>query len=337
MAFNQDASPAVAAKDWAKGAFKPVYYLFGEDEPAKGLFIDELKKRLAVDDFNLTELSGESEDAAAEAVSAASTPPMFSEKRLVVVRRADFGAPALRLLAEYLRDPLASTVLVLASTSGWPDAKDPAAAAARALGGTVSFRAMGPDDAARRLREEAKKLGFELAPAAADLMVEESGSEWGVLRAELEKVALYVRGKPAATAEDAAACLGWRRKVNVWDFPRAIQKRDTAAALSLLKGLLEEGEDAYSLLPKVRGALNTQLKAKRLLRSGVPQDQAFFKLGLKKGWDSAFFDWTAKVKEPHLVRALRACLETEADLKSKSWLDGAVELETLVLKACGKA
>lgn len=336
MAFSSDASPAVAAKDWAKGAYKPVYYLFGEDEPAKALFIDELKKRLAVDDFNLTELAGESEDAAAEAVSAAATPPMFSERRLVVVRRADFGAPALRVLAEYLRDPLTSTVLVLASTAGWPDAKDPAAAAARALGGTVSFRAMTPDDAARRLRDEAKKAGVTLAPEAADLMVEESGSEWGVLRAELEKILLFVQGKGAATAEDAAACLGWRRKVNIWDFPRAIQKRDTVAALELLKGLLEEGEDAYSLLPKVRGALNTQLKAKRLLKAGVPPDQAFFKLGLKKGWDSAFFDWTAKTKEPQLVRALRACLETEADLKSKSWLDGAVELETLVLKACGK-
>jgi DNA polymerase III delta subunit len=336
MAFSSDAPPSAHAKEWAKGSFRPVYYLFGEDEPAKGLFIDELKKRLGVDEFNLTELAGEAADAAAEAVSAASTPPMFSERRLVVVRRADFGAPALRLVAEYLRDPLPSTVLVLAATAGWPDAKDPAAAAARALGGCVSFRAMGEDDAARRLREEAKKLGFDLAPAAAELMVEESGSEWGVLRAELGKLALYVQGKPAATPEDAAACLGWRRRVNIWDFPRAVQKRDAVQALELLRGLLEEGEDAYSLLPKVRSALNAQLKAKRLLKAGVPQDQAFFKLGLKRGWDSGFFDWTAKVKEPQLVRALRACLDTEADLKSKSWLDGAVELETLVLKACGK-
>lgn len=335
MAF--DAPPAAHAKDWAKGAFKPVYYLFGEDEPAKSLFIDELKKRLAVDEFNLTELGGESEDAAAEAVGAAATPPMFSERRLVVVRRADFGAPALRALAEYLRDPLPSTVLVLASTAGWPDAKDPAAAAARALGGVVSFRAMTPEDAARRLRDEAKRLGFALEADAAELIVEESGSEWGVLRAELEKLALFVKEKGAATAEDAAQCLGWRRRVNIWDFPRAIQKRDAHQALALLKGLLEEGEDAYSLLPKVRGALNAQLKAKRLLKAGVPQDQAFYKLGLKKGWDAGFFDWTAKVKEPQLTRALRACLETEADLKSKSWLDGAVELETLVLKACGKA
>lgn len=335
MAF--DAPPAAHAKDWAKGAFKPVYYLFGEDEPAKALFIDELKKRLAVDDFNLTELGGEAADAAAEAVGAAATPPMFSERRLVVVRRADFGAPALRQLAEYLRDPLPTTVLVLSSTAAWPDKKDPAWSAAQALGGVVTFKAMTPDDAARRLREEAKKLGFDLAPAAAELMVEESGSEWGVLRAELEKVSLFVKDKGAASPEDAAACLGWRRKVNVWDFPRAIQRRDAAQALALLKGLLEEGEDAYSLLPKVRGALNAQLKAKRLLKAGVPQDQAFFKLGLKRGWDSGFFDWTAKAKEPQLVRALRACLETEADLKSKSWLDGAVELENLVLKACGKA
>ena len=166
---------------------------------------------------------------------------------------------------------------------------------------------------------------------------EESGTEWGVLRAELEKLALFVKERGKAGIEDAAACLGWRRRVNIWDFPRAVQKRDAPAALRMLAALLEEGEDAYSLLPKIRSAVNTQLRAKRLMKAGVPKDQAFFKLGLKKFYDNDFYTWTDRVKEPELVRALRACLETEVDLKSKTWLDPAVELENLILKACGKA
>ncbi|MBI5596288.1 MAG: DNA polymerase III subunit delta [Elusimicrobia bacterium] len=334
MAF--DAPPAAHAKEWAKGAFLPAYYVFGEDEQAKALFVDELKKRLGVDEFNLTELSGDKDGAAAEAVSAAATPPMFSDRRLVVLRRADLGAPDLRIIAEYLRDPLASSVLCMVSPAAWADAKDPAAAAAKSLGGLVTFRPLSDEDAARRLRDEAKRLGFTLEPEAAELMVEESGTEWGVLRSELQKVSLYVQGKGKATPEDAAGCLGWRRRTNVWDFPRAVQRRDAAAAVKMLHALLEEGEDAYSLLPKVRSALSAQLKAKRLLKAGVTKDQAFFKLGLKPRWDAAFFDWAEKVKEPQLVKGLRACLDLEADIKSKSWLDPALELETLVLKACGK-
>ncbi|MDE2292370.1 MAG: hypothetical protein KGL53_09830, partial [Elusimicrobia bacterium] len=66
----QDAPPSAHAKEWAKGEFRPVYYLFGEDEAAKGLFVDEIKKRLGVDEFNLTELAGEDAAAAGEAVSA---------------------------------------------------------------------------------------------------------------------------------------------------------------------------------------------------------------------------------------------------------------------------
>ncbi len=332
-----EAPPSAHAKDWAKGTFKPVYYLFGEDEAAKDLFVAELKARIGADDFNWTELSGEKDEAAAEAVSAASTPPMFSARRLVVVRRADFGAPALRVIADYLRDPLPSTVLCLVSPAGWPDKKDTAAAAASALGGTVVFRPMSPDDAARRLRDEAKRSGVQLDPPAAELMVEESGTEWGVLKAELEKLLLFVKGRGKAGVEDAAACLGWRRRVNIWDFPRAIQKRDAKAALTMATALLEEDEDAFSLLPKIRSALNTQLRAKRLVKAGMPKDQVFFKLGLKKFHDGDFHTWTDRVKEPDLVRALRACLETEVDLKSKAWLDPAVELENLILKACGKA
>ncbi|MBI3298982.1 MAG: DNA polymerase III subunit delta [Elusimicrobia bacterium] len=332
-----DAPPAAHAKEWAKGSFKPVYYLFGEDEAGKIQFVEDLKKAVGADEFNLTELAGEAADAAAEAVSSASTPPMFSARRLVVVRRADFGAPGLRLIAEYLRDPLPSTVLCLSSSAPWPDKKDPAASAAQTLGGQVSFRPLGPEDAARRLREEAKRLGFTLQPEAAELMVEESGTEWGVLRAELAKVGLFVQGKGKATTEDAAACLGWRRRTNIWDFPRAVQKRDAAEAVKMLHSLLEEGEDAYSLLPKVRSALNLQLKAKRLAKAGVPKDQAFFKLGLKRRFDDSFFDWTDRVKEHQLVKALRACLDVEADIKSKSWLDPALELENLLLKACGKS
>jgi DNA polymerase III delta subunit len=101
--------------------------------------------------------------------------------------------------------------------------------------------------------------------------------------------------------------------------------------------MLEEGEDPFKLLYDVSRAVNRQLRAKRLLKSGQPPDRIFQLLRLNSYYDREYLATVGRIRESSLIRALRSCVETEVALKSKTWLEPAIELQQLVLRVCGKA
>ncbi|HBL17742.1 MAG TPA: DNA polymerase III subunit delta [Elusimicrobia bacterium] len=291
---------------------------------------------LKPDDFNLSEYSG-NEGEAADLVATCQTPPMFADRRLVIVRDAKFAAESRRLIADYLRDPLLSTTLCLVSSEKKPDAKDALAAAVRALDGIALFKALRQGEAVAKLCEAARQAGFELPTEAAEFMVEEAGCEWGILRAELSKLRLFLKDRKKITLSDAAACLGYHQQASPFELPRKLEKRDAAGSLALLRRMLEEGEDPFKLLYDVSRAVNRQLRAKRLLKSGQPPDRIFQLLRLNAYYDREYLATVGRIRETSLIRALRSCVETEVALKSKTWLEPAIELEQLVLRVCGKA
>jgi len=333
---HKELSPKELAALWHKKVFGPVYYLFGEDAPAKNLAIDHLKKLIQPDDFNLNEYQGDQDAAAGEVAAACKTPPMFSDRRLVVVRNVKFGAEARRLLADYLRDPLESSTLLMTSEERKPEGRDVLAAAAKALDGLVVFKALREGEATGRLCETARGMGFELSQEAANFMVDEAGTEWGVLRAELQKLKLLVKDGNKAGLKEVTACLGYHQQANPFDLPRLIQKREAVNAVRLLRRMLREGTDPYRVLYSISGAVNKQLKAKRMTEAGKTQAQIFGTLRLNSWYDKDFLSLAQRLSEASLLRAVQACVDAEVSLKSKSWLDPAVELDHLVLKVCGK-
>ncbi len=97
---------------------------------------------------------------------------------------------------------------------------------------------------ARAKADFGKTMERDAAEALAEL-----GAELGVLYAELEKAALHAGASDTITRADVeAVCLGCAT-VTVWEFCDAVGARDPGRALSLLRKLLESGENAYRLVP----------------------------------------------------------------------------------------
>ena len=322
-------TPEQFAQEAKSGKLKPVYFLFGEDAAARGAAVKALKASVAPDPFNLNELDAES---AEEAVSAANTPPVFSDRRLVLVRGSRMPAEARRALAEYLADPLPSTTLVLQSDDKKPDAKDAVANAAAKHGGVVVFAPLGEDEAAARLTQEAKRAGVTLAADAAEAVVEEAGTHWGILRSELDKLLLFAKDRKTISREDALACLGYRQSANPFDLPRLVMERKRVQALEVLGRLFEEGLSEFQLLSSISREINRALKARRLRAAGVAEYQLAGQLRMPPFAASKLLQQAQALGEARLIRSLKACVETEAALKSKSWLDPQIELERLVAR-----
>ena len=75
----------------------------------------------------------------------------------------------------------------------------------------------------------------------------------------------------------------------------------------------------------------------RELFAGVVQTQLHVVVSetrLRIFYDRDFFARAERASEARLRRDLRRCLEVEADLKSKAWLDAKLELERLVVELC---
>ena len=327
--------PDELLREWKKGAFRPAYYLLGELSADKADALLQLKAAFKADDFNLREFCGEPVSEAPAAVAEAMTLPVFAERRLVIVRSAKLPAEARAVYAEYLKSPSATTTLVLLSEDRRPDKKDQLAAAASAAGAIAVFSPLSDEEAVTRLISEAKRSGKTLAPEAADALVAEAGTDWGILSGELEK-ALIFAGKAETIGLDAvSASLGYRRTADPWAFERLIQARDLAACLGYLAEAFADAkpeEIVFRTLAQVRGGYLKQLKAKRLQKAGVAPRE--IETRLRIFYDRDFFTRLGRVSEPRLRRDLRRCLEVETDLKSKSWLDPKLHLEQFVVELC---
>lgn len=326
--------PADLLKEFKAGKLRPVYYLFGEEAAAKAQALDQLRELFKGDTFNLCEFSGDPDQEAPAIVSECSTLPVFSDKRLVIAKNPKLLADARETLAAYLKDPLPSTTLVLFSDDRKPDARDALAKAAAAAGAVCVFSPLKEEEALDKLKACAKAAGKTLSDEAATALVAEAGTDWGVLSQELEKAVLYAGKSKEISGDDALAVLGYRKAADPFALSRLVAERKLAESLAHLRRLFDGGkteDSAFRALAQISAAVTKQVKAKRLIKAGVPSESILGKLRLHPYWDRDYLRQLGKFHEKRLARDLKRCLMTEADLKSKTWLDPRLELERLVV------
>lgn len=318
-------------KDWKAGTFRPCYYFIGEEASAKAEALAQLKEAFQADTFNYAEFTGEIDPQAAAVVSECLTIPVFADKRLVVVNSVKVGAAAKAVLAEYLGNPSKTTTLVLMSDERRPDPKDPLVK----LAAVLSFSPLDERAAEAKLIAEAKAAGKTLSREAAEALVGEAGTDWAILRQELEKTILYCAEGKEISLEIVTACLGYRKQADPFALTRLIQGRDLKHCLAHLQRMLSDGkkeDQAFKALNQINSTVLKQVKAKQLLKKGLPS----FQVGkMTRLWDNEVA-LVGRFHETRLRRDLKRCLRAEAALKSKAWLDPAMEVEQLVVDICRK-
>jgi DNA polymerase-3 subunit delta len=191
----------------------------------------------------------EAREAGAEGiVTAAETLPWGTPRRLVVARGVEgLGPKQAEPLVEYVRAPNPSTVLVV--TVPQPLAPSHWLLKAVAAGGVVEIPQLTGRALASWLRSRASDDGVELEEEAAQLLITLVGDDPAALAGEVGKAALA--GGPEnrrVGAAEVRAVVGEHRSHEVFELTRAVERRDAAAALSLLERLLAAGEEPLRLL-----------------------------------------------------------------------------------------
>jgi DNA polymerase-3 subunit delta len=312
---------------------EPIYVVLGDEDFLKRLVHAALRRIVLESESESFGLSTFAPDKVtfADVCDELATLPFAGSRRLVVVENADkFVADSRELLEKYFSQPAATGTLVL-DVRSWPANTR----LARMLGdkATIVCKAM----AAYRLpawcvKWAAAQYGKQLSAAAASLLVELAGSDMGQLDQEISKLAIYVGSANRIDVDDVDKLVGSSRAENMWKIFDAIGAAQTGAALKILDGLFDKGEEPLRILGALSSELRKLAQASRMSEQGLPLSRALAEAGippfalkrgeqqiqhLGKGRTEKLYDWL---------------LEVDFGMKGASQLPARALLERLVVR-----
>jgi len=333
-----NASPADVRAAIARRNPAPVYLILGEDEAEMlrltaditALVEDELRA------FNVERIyAGEKGNTASAIVEAARVLPMMSDRRVVVVMRAEKllkpkrrGRAAevespedeaeeppsdLDVLGEYVQSPVPSTTLVIVASdidrsrrAGKAIVKHAVVVECWGLKTEKNPRFLDLRQAARiaeqLVRKAVAESGQQIDPAAARLVAERAGADIVRLRGDVGRLLLYATGKPKITVADVQEVVGAETAQDDWAVTNAIQNRNTGEALRHLGLAMEAGAVPYMVLGQLAWFVRDKLSA---------------------------------IDSRRVPSAVEALFRTDLDLKTSGG-DPRVLLERLVVELCGR-
>lgn len=208
-------------------SFKPIYLLHGL-EP---FFIDLLASAFeektideASKSFNQQVLYGR-DITAGQVVDASSRYPMMSPYQLVLIKEAQ-DMPDLAKLEGYLKQPVPSTVLVLAYRGKKVKGTTKIYKAIAHSGVVFESQPLYSNQVPQFISKQLSSKKRSAAPGVTDLLAEYLGTDLIVLSGALEKLYLNIPKEREITAEDVELHVGISRQFNVFEFQDALGSKD---------------------------------------------------------------------------------------------------------------
>ncbi|MBI1920212.1 MAG: DNA polymerase III subunit delta [Geobacter sp.] len=318
-----------------KGDIGPLYYLYGDEPYLVEKGVRELTARVVsadFRDFNLNVFYGR-ECRGAEIVDTAQTLPMFSDRRLVLVKDAErLSVEALEIIGKYVANPSPSTCLVFLGEK--PDQRKKFFVELKKNGVLLEFKRPYENQLPVFIRDEAGRHDKKLEPAAVELLVGLIGNNLQELASQIEKVATYAAGRSTITLADVKAVASDSRADSIFDLTNALGGKDLAASLKSLDTLLGDGEAPLFVLNMVTRHFRQIWMVRELLDRRTPASE----IGKSLRINPYFLEGTISQAKRFSGKALKGIFdrlfETDLALKSSGGKPDVL-MERLVMYICG--
>ena len=372
-----------------KAAAANIYAVVGSDEAEVKRAAAELAQNLTppdAGDFGLETIDGVAENAEhaaariRSAIEALQTLPFFGTSKVVWLKNANFLSDtqigraagvqsALQELSELIENGLGSDVILLVSATEVDKRRSfyrslVKRAELQVFDRLDSSRSGWEEEAIEVVRLRAKKRKLQFDEDALDLFVLLTGGDTRQIENELEKIDIYlgasdtvVQAVPRVTVELVRELVPLSRAGVIFELSNALAIRDLELALTLVRRLLDQGENAVgillvAILPTVRNLLLAKdlMERHRLARPRSPFQfisainrlpaEATDHLPRKKDGSINAYPLGIAAQQAHrfetkqLVRAMEACLEANLQLVTTQ-LDHELVLTEAVVKLLG--
>lgn len=359
-----DMSAATKTKDAPKA-----YLITGDDDLRKQRELEGLIAEMVAPDFadfDLEQLEGDTAHAD-RIVAGLGIPPFSSPRRVVLVRYANkMDEDEQKRLAARLEQVPASGCLVMISPA--PEKRDgrplrgsevigDLSKAIRKIGRVIRVggeRTQDKADAARRFaRERFAEAGKFIDSSALALFLPRVGTDFAVIKSEVDKLVDYVGDSDKITRDDVSAVTSESPEEKIFKLVDAIGTKRPAEAMAHLDDLFESGDRPEEEAPKTLSNIARQVRlvwqAKMLLEAGVrtftavpenlrsalPSSPNLVELVSRQAWqEKRLKGQAAKWRREDLARCLELIARTDAMLKGvEGDIDDArMAMELLVLE-----
>lgn len=238
----------------------PVYLLYGEEPYLRDRLVRKFEETLLppeVRDFNLDIFDGR-DLKFGNLVNAAGTLPFMAEKRLIIVRNADFfkskqkSGPAQaeaeengntdeESLLRYLENPSPSTCLIFLADEG-VDKRKKLYKLVEKVGQVVAFPLLKGPELSAWVKTKVNSEGREISSDALQYLQIAVGSNLRMLEQELEKVLTNLGPAAEITLAQVEALVTKQSDITVFQLIDAVAEKRFPAAMEFVHELLFQGE-----------------------------------------------------------------------------------------------
>ena len=321
-----------------------LYVLFGTDDFSLRQKVEEIKGTLGDREslsLNTTALDGR-HLTASQLIDACNTVPFMAACRLIIVEglleRFEQSAATKRplisewqSLVDFLPVKPPSTVLVTIDgkiAKGNPLLKKMAKTAQ-----VHDFPPMKGPRLEQWIKSRVAAQGATISPHAVKPLIETAGVDLWVLANEIDKLALYARGRRIEEA-DVHQVSSFAREANIFAMVDAIAEKRLPPAMRLLHQLLSEGTPPTHLLTMMARQVRLMVQAKELGRLRVSPEEKREQLGLPWNFPiDKLISQSADHSKERLLAIYEKILETDLAIKTGKWQD-ELALDLLVVDVC---
>jgi len=222
--------------DWKRKAFRPVYWLEGEEPYFIDQVVDYAERHILSESeasFNLTVFYGRDADWAT-VMNACRRYPMFSERQVVLIKEAQ-NMRDIEKLEPYIENPLSSTVLVVAYKEKKVDGRSKFSKVIRDKGEIFSTKKLYDNQLPEWVNSMVHQHGLDITQKALLLIVDHIGNDLSRLQNEVEKLAVNLKGKKTITEEHIEEFIGISKEFNVFELQDAIAGKNLPKAIRIIQ------------------------------------------------------------------------------------------------------
>jgi DNA polymerase III subunit delta len=222
--------------EWKIKAYKPVYWLEGEEPYFIDKIVDYAEHNILSESeagFNLTVFYGRDADWAS-VVTACRRYPMFSERQVVLLKEAQHMKD-IEKLEGYITNPLSSTIFVVAYKDKKIDGRTNFAKVIKKAGELFQTKKLYENQLPDWTRQMVQAQGFSITPGALQLLIDHIGNDLSRLENEVEKVCINLSGKKSIDEASIEKYVGISKDFNAFELQAAIAKKDMAKAIRIIQ------------------------------------------------------------------------------------------------------
>lgn len=255
-----------------KGTVPTVCFLYGEEQFLVERAVHMLLERAidpALKDFNFNVYFG-NESKGVDIVDAAQTLPMFSERRAVLVKRAEqLKAEALEVMLPYIQNPASGTCLLLTGTK--IDQRKKFFQEFKKHGILVEYKRFYDNKLSGFIQSESVAQGKPIETAAAELLSALIGNNLLELSSQIEKLVVYAGTKSRITVDDVRTMASSSKAFTAFELAEFLGLRDVSNSIRSLDALFLNGEEAPMMIGALTRHFRQLWRVRELLDKKMPQ------------------------------------------------------------------